>query len=427
LSHVWLLSGVGAVGLAMFFALAGGTLRCFSRSRLEDVLARRGQLRRLDHLLEHYDELLRTTVLLHILCLIAWAALAEAWAVGRFGGGAAGWLIGGGLAAVVGVTVAGIIPMAWAQYAAESVLAVILPALLFFRAVFLPAQRLLGTLDGLVRRLAGVTPDVQTRPDIEEEIRSVISEGEREGAIEEDQKEMIEGVIEFKKADVTEIMTPRTDIVSIEADALADEARRRIAESGHSRLPVTENDIDSIVGILYAKDLLLQGTGGGREEPQHVRNLMRPPLFVPETKRLDKLLSGFRRAKVHMAIVLDEYGGTAGLVTVEDIVEEIFGEIVDEYEEVPPQPICRIADRMFEVEARVHIDELNDDLSLHLPEDEDYETIGGFVLSRLGHIPKAGEVLERDGLRITVLEAEARRITRLRLELTPDAPRVQES
>jgi len=373
LSHVWLWLGVGAVGLAMFFALAGGALRCFSRSRLEHVLARRGRLRRLGRLLEHYDELLRTTVLLHILCLVAWAALAEAWAVGQFGGGAAGWLIGGGLAAVVGVTVAGIIPMA------------------------------------------------------EEEIRSVVSEGEREGTIEEDQKEMIEGVIEFKKADVTEIMTPRTDIVSIEADALADEARQRVAESGHSRLPVTENGIDSIVGVLYAKDLLLQGTGGGRDEPQHARNLMRPPLFVPETKRLDELLSGFRRAKVHMAIVLDEYGGTAGLVTVEDIVEEIFGEIVDEYEQVPPQPIRRIADRMFEVEARVHIDELNDDLSLHLPEDEDYETIGGFVLSRLGRIPKAGEVLERDGLRITVLEAEAMRITRLRLELTPDATQVQES
>lgn len=114
-------------------------------------------------------------------------------------------------------------------------------------------------------------------------------------------------------------------------------------------------------------------------------------------------------------------------MTVEDIVEEIFGEIVDEYEQVPPQPIRRIADRMFEVEARVHIDELNDDLSLHLPEDEDYETIGGFVLSRLGRIPKAGEVLERDGLHITVLEAEAMRITRLRLELTPDATQVQES
>jgi CBS domain containing-hemolysin-like protein len=123
-----------------------------------------------------------------------------------------------------------------------------------------------------------------------------------------------------------------------------------------------------------------------------------------------------------MAVVLDEYGGTAGLVTIEDLIEEIFGEIADEYEEPAPVPIRRLDPRTWEVEARAHIDELNDELSLNLPENEDYETIGGFVLSRLGYIPKAGEVLEHQGLRITVLEAEDRRITRLRIERAPAAP-----
>jgi CBS domain containing-hemolysin-like protein len=233
---------------------------------------------------------------------------------------------------------------------------------------------------------------------------------------------MIEGVIRFKKADVTETMTPRTDIVSIDADATPDEARRLIVLSGHSRIPVTGGAIDTIVGILYAKDLLSDEAAGRTTAPVRVADVMRPPLFIPATKRLDELLAEFQRAKVHMAVVLDEYGGTAGLVTIEDLIEEIFGVITDEHEDAPPSPIRRIAPRTWEVEARAHIDELNDELSLNLPENEDYETIGGFVLSRLGYIPKAGESLEHQGLRITVLEAEDRRITRLRIERAPAAP-----
>ena len=158
--------------------------------------------------------------------------------------------------------------------------------------------------------------------------------------------------------------------------------------------------------------------------PIRVKDVCRSPLFVPETKRLDELLRDFQGDKVHMAIVLDEYGGTAGLVTIEDVVEEIVGDIIDEYEQEPPKTIRPLAERSFEVEARVRVDALNRELSLHLPEHEDYETIGGFVLSRLGYIPKAGESLEHGGVRITVLEAEQRRITRLRIDMpAPEPPR----
>jgi len=421
LSHVWLGSGIVAAGLAFFFALANGALSRFSRARLEEAFERRGRAEELGRLFAHHDDLVRTTALLHALALVAWTATAILWASEEFG--PRGWLVGVILAAAGAVSLGGVLPMAWARYAPESVLAATLPALHACRLAFQPASRLLGILDGLVRRLAGVPggPGAPGAP-IEEELRSVVSEGEREGALHEDQKDMIEGIIRFRKADVTEIMTPRTDIVSIDADASAESARQLIVRSGHSRIPVTGGAIDAIVGILYAKDLLSDEAAGRTPAPVRARDVMRPALFIPATKRLDELLAEFQRSKVHMAVVLDEYGGTAGLVTIEDLIEEIFGEIADEYEEAAPVPIRRIDPRTWEVEARAHIDELNDALSLDLPEDEDYETIGGFVLSRLGSIPKAGATLDYRGVRITVLEAEARRIVRLRIERAPAAP-----
>ena len=416
MSHVWLGSGIVAAGLAMFFALAGHALSRFSRARLEEALERRGRAEELGRLFAHHDDLVRTTALLHALALVAWTATAILWASAEFGT-PLGWFVGVILAAAGAASLGGVLPMAWARYAPESVLAATLPALHACRLAFQPAARILGILDGLVRRLAGVPagPGAPGSP-IEEELRSVVSEGERQGALHEDQKDMIEGVIRFRQADVTETMTPRTDIVSIDADATPDEARRLIVLSGHSRIPVTGGAIDTIVGILYAKDLLSDEAAGRTPAPVRVRDVMRPPLFIPATKRLDELLAEFRRAKVHMAVVLDEYGGTAGLVTIEDLIEEIFGDIADEYEEASPHPIRRVGPGAFEVEARVRVDELNDELGLRLPENEDYETIGGFVLSRLGSIPKAGATLDYRGVRITVLEAEARRIVRLRVE-----------
>ncbi|HUX15544.1 MAG TPA: CNNM domain-containing protein, partial [Phycisphaerae bacterium] len=218
MSHVWLGSGIVAAGLAMFFALVNGALGRFSRARLEEVLERRGRAEELGRLFAHHDDLVRTTALLHALALVAWTATAILWASEEFG--PRGWLVGVILAAAGAVSLGGVLPMAWARYAPESVLAATLPALHACRLAFQPASRLLGILDGLVRRLAGVPggPGAPGAP-IEEELRSVVSEGEREGALHEDQKDMIEGVIRFKKADVTEIMTPRTDIVGIDADA----------------------------------------------------------------------------------------------------------------------------------------------------------------------------------------------------------------
>jgi CBS domain containing-hemolysin-like protein len=424
--NLWFWSALIVTCLALFFALTHFALGNFSRARLEEALKRRGRLPQLQRLFRHHEELSRTMGLLHVISLVALAVLTLAWATGHIGDDWLGWTVGILLASVGSLVFGGVVPMAWARYAADGVLASTLPLCHLCRMAFSPLGRILRPLDAIVRRLAGV-PDGHRSPrsPIDEEIRSVLAEGEREGVLGKSQKEMMEAVIRFNDTDAGRIMTPRTDIVSIEAGATVDEARALIASSGHSRIPVTKGNIDTIVGILYAKDLLERGCGTGSEQVR-VRDVMRQPLFVPETKQLDELLQGFQGDKVHMMIVLDEYGGTAGLVTIEDVVEEIVGEIVDEYEQAPPKPIRPVAERAWEVEARVPVGEVNRDLAIAIPEHEDYETVGGFVLARLGYIPKQGEAIEHEGVRITVLEAEERRILKLRIDLpAPEQPPAQ--
>lgn len=320
-----------------------------------------------------------------------------------------------GLVLVFGVA----IPNAWAKYAGEWLIVRVLPLLAAVRVICLPVTVLLEFFDPLVRRLAGVpVRDAQSYADEwEQEILNTVSEGERLGAVDEEEKEMIESVIEMSDTRVEEIMTPRTEMIAIPSDADLDSVLDAIRAMGHSRIPVYDGTIDTILGILYAKDLLQ------REEkaPFSLKSLMRKALFIPESKPVRELLREFQTQKVHMAIVLDEYGGTAGLVTIEDILEELVGEIADEYDPAQPAELKRIDERTVEVDARMRIDDLNDQLDIELPEDEDFETIGGFVFSRMGKIPKVGEQCEHGNIGIRVIGAEARRVTRLRLDITPEA------
>ena len=408
--------GLAAAGLASFFALAHEALRSYSRLRLEEALQRRGQPDRLERLFAHQKALLQTTQALRAASLVAMVVLIEVWALAYFVSALTAWLVGAGIAAVLAIVLGAVVPAAWAGCRAETVLASTLPVLQAARVLFSPCRQVLSIFSVLVRRLAGVPENQPPLSNIEEELVSVADVGERQGALEEEQKDMIANVIKFKRSDASQIMTPRTDITSIDASASVDAGRRLIAESGFSRIPATNGNLDTIVGILYAKDLLNPDRAEG-PAPQRVGDVMRKPLFVPETKRLDELLRDFQANQVHIAVVLDEYGGTAGLVTIEDVIEEIVGEIVDEYEPEPAEPIRRVGRQAYQVEARVHIDELNEELDLDLPEHEDYETIGGFVLSRLGYIPKPGESLEQDGVTIAVLEADQRRILRLRIDV----------
>ena len=278
-------------------------------------------------------------------------------------------------------------------------------------------------------RLAGYTEDDDA---FEEEIRNIVTEGHREGLIEEDAREMIEGVIELQDVTVSEIMTPRTDMMCI-ADSLSwEEMLQSVIASSHSRIPVYKETRDDIIGVLHIKNLLreLALHEPGKRRPW--TELMSEPLFIPETKPVDTLLQEFQnahpagdeaedRVKGHLAIVLDEYGGVAGIVTLEDILEEIVGEITDEHDAViTTESIEKLEDDTFDVLGKVRIDELNEQLDLDLPEEEDYDTVAGFIFSTLGHIPAEGECVdfEHDGkkIRLTVVAVTRRRIEKVRVE-----------
>ena len=323
--------------------------------------------------------------------------------------GALSW----GLIVVFGVA----IPTAWAKYSGEWLVVHVQPLLITLRLVCYPAIVALELWDPIVRRLTGVPiRDAQSYADeLEQEILDVVSEGERHGAVDEEEKEMIESVIELTDTRVEEIMTPRTEILSIPKEFGLGEVLELIRTKGHSRIPVYDETIDQVQGILYTKDLLRRP----QDSPFELTQIMRDALFIPESKFVRELLREFQAKKLHIAIVLDEYGGTAGLVTIEDILEELVGEITDEYETETPAELKRIDETTVEVDARMRIDEINDELDIELPEDEDYETIGGFVFSTFGKIPEVGERCEHKNVGIQVIAAEARRVTRLLMTITP--------
>ena len=225
---------------------------------------------------------------------------------------------------------------------------------------------------------------------------------------------MIEAIIELKDSEVQEVMTPRTDIFCLALDSPIETLIGQIVNEGHSRIPIYKENKDDIIGILYIKDLLQYWEQDTRNDLK-LEKLIRHPYFVPETKRIGSLLMEFQKQKIHMAVVVDEYGGTAGIVTIEDIIEEIVGEIQDEYDGESYTPFRFIQENIVEVDARFHVDELNEILDVEIPSDEGYETIGGFLFSFIGHIPKKAETFYWENIEFTVLEVSPRRIDRLKV------------
>jgi len=253
-----------------------------------------------------------------------------------------------------------------------------------------------------------------------EELKLLVETGSEQGGIEEEEKEMIHGVIELGDKVVHEVMVPRIGIRAINVDDPLDEVLEMIVRAGHSRLPVFDESLDNIVGILYAKDLLPYLKGNGRSNGSiDIRALVRPPVYVPESKKVDDLLHEMQVQKRHIAIVVDEYGGTAGLVTLEDVVEEIVGEIQDEYdtEEAMVEDVSTDEELAYRLDGRVSMDDLRDLFDLSdddEPDEEAYDTVGGFVVHRVGRIPLPGaEVQFRDGVRVVVEGAEPRRVAKV--------------
>jgi CBS domain containing-hemolysin-like protein len=272
-------------------------------------------------------------------------------------------------------------------------------------------------IERLTLKAAGRRPTTHSDQTLEGDARALLADGHRDGLLEEDAREMIEGVIQLGDAEVAQVMTPRTYMLSMRASLSLEEAVRFAISSGHTRIPVFDKNRDDIIGILHMKDLLPELMKSPESRAANVVELLRPAAFVPESKRLDELLQEFQQNRNHMAVVLDEFGGVSGVVTIEDVLEEIVGEIVDEYDEDDLEVIKSIDDRTAEALARVRIDEVNERLGTHLPDDGDFDTIGGFVFSHLGHIPAVGETITVDDVRLTVIDVTRRRIERVRIEV----------
>lgn len=349
---------------------------------------------------------LNVVTLLMVFTHIAAATVAVVLADDGMGGGVA---IAAGLVTIVFFVLAEVVPRSYAvQRTDRASLLVARPLRLIGRVL----NPLSGILIGVSNLALLVLPGrgMPKGPFVtEDEIRHLVDVAEEEEEIEEEERELIHSVFEFGDTIVREVMVPRPDMITIKGSASLDQALSVIIEAGYSRVPIYENDNDNIVGVLYAKDLmkrLHEENGGAR-----VSSLGRAPTFVPEQKKVSELLRDMQEQRVHMAIVVDEYGGTAGLVTIEDLIEEIVGEIVDEYDKEEPL-VEPIDDNTMRVDAKMPIDEVNELWSVDLPHEE-WDTVGGLVFGLTGRVPLTGETVRFDGIEFKTERVTGRRIQKV--------------
>lgn len=293
--------------------------------------------------------------------------------------------------------------------------------LLFIKSFMKPFVKILSFSTNLVIRLFGIDPNDDEEEVTEEEIRLMVDAGEENGVIEESQKEMINNIFDFDEASVSDVMTHRTDMEAIEVTDTIEDAIKISVEMGFSRIPVYEDELDNIVGILYIKDLLPY-VGKSVPAGKKISKLMREVSFVPESKKCGDLFEEMTEKHIHMVIVSDEYGGVAGLATIEDLLEAIVGNIQDEYDKEEEEAV-QLDETTFNIDGTADIEEVEETLDIEFPEGE-YDTIGGFIMSELGYIPTEDEhaSIEYGGYRFTVLELDERRIERVKAEKIPMDP-----
>ena len=300
------------------------------------------------------------------------------------------------------------------------------PILVFVAKVTNPIVKLLAFSTNAVLRLIGIDPHADEEVVTEEEIRMMVDVGGEKGVIEDTQIEMINNIFEFDDIDVADIMTHRTDMVCIDEEEPLSEAVKLSIENGFSRIPVYKEDPDNIIGIVYIKDFL-KYVGSTLPKSKTIKDMMRPAYYVPETKRCGELFTEMTEKRVQMAVVVDEYGGTAGIVTLEDLLESIVGNIQDEYDQ-EDEEISIINDTTFEVDGITDIEEVEECTGKTFPEG-DYDTIGGYIISVLGFLPQDGEMneVQFENVKFTVLNVEERRIGKVKVEILPEEKKAEET
>lgn len=311
--------------------------------------------------------------------------------------------------AIVEFTLAGVVPGYLAAHGRQKLFDRIAPAAEWTLALLSPATKLASALGRLVLKPFHLSNPDASELVTEEDILQMVDIGEEKGAIESDEKEMIENIFEFNNMDAGDCMIHRKDITAVDIEASDDEIMEIIRESGRSRFPVYEDSLDNVQGILFTRDFLLSQCEG-RHTP--LRQLIRPAHFVPESVRTDVLFKEMQTRKQHIAIVVDEYGGTSGLITLEDLLEEIVGNIYDEFDPKEDEDIQPLGENKWRISGSAELETIDEALKIDLPTDEEFDTLGGLVFSRLTEIPADGErpVVECFGLRISVEEVADRRV-----------------
>lgn len=292
---------------------------------------------------------------------------------------------------------------------------IVITVIYYLTVVLKPLIIILMFISRFIGRILGIDlKDNEALMITEDDIISFVNVGEAEGVIEEEEKEMIHSIVAFGETTAKEVMTPRTSMLAFEGNRTIDDVWDELMENGFSRMPVYEETIDNIVGVLYVKDIL--GALKDKKTDVPIKNFVRPGYFVPETKSITEILQDFRSMKVHIALVLDEYGGIVGLVTIEDLIEEITGEIRDEFDTEEEEFIHKIDDSTFEVDGMIDIETLDKELEIKLPVSEGYESLGGLIITVLRRVAEPGDEIVLEEVRLKVLEVDKKRVAKVLVE-----------
>lgn len=395
------------VGLSAIYSMTETAMMSLSRGKVRSLVEEgHKQGRWLEQLVKQPNRLLGTVLFGNNLANIMASTIATGVFIYYFGN--KGIAIATVVMTFFILLLAEIIPKTYAAHNSERVALRFALFLETSARIFYPVVRLLTWLGvGIIRVFGGRAEGGRLLT--EEEIRNMVEMGEEEGVLEADERQMIQGIFDFGDTVAREVMVPRIDVNALPDTAPLRDAWDAVIHWGHSRLPVFRKTIDDVIGVIYARDVLAYLKE--RDPATPVGDLARPVLYVPETKKVDELLAEFRRQRTQIAVVLDEYGGTAGIVTIEDLIEEIVGEIQDEYDQ-EDQPIKQLDEGLIDVAGMVQLEEVNDILDVELPH-EDFDTVGGLILHLLGRAPVEGEVVRIDNFEFTVSKVVGRRVVRV--------------
>ncbi|MGL5797955.1 MAG: hemolysin family protein, partial [Cetobacterium sp.] len=388
--------------LSGFFSASETALTSFKTTDLEDV---EKSNKKTAHLLKKWlkspNEILTGMLLGNNIVNILGSSIATALAINVMGNSPRSLAIVTAVMTVLILIFGEITPKIMAKNNAKYFSKLVIAPIYYFGVLMKPLVKILMWTSILIGRILGVEVKTENIMFTEEDLISFVNVGEAEGIIEEEEKEMIHSIVGLGETNAKEIMTPRTSMFAVEGSKTLDDIWEEMIEAGFSRIPVYEETIDNIIGVLYTKDVLKYLKSNSTNTK--VKELVREVYYVPETKSIIEILQEFKSKKVHIALVLDEYGGIGGVLTIEDLLEEIVGEIRDEFDHEEEETIKEIEFNRYEVDAMLDIESINKNLAIELPTSEDYESLGGLLMSELGKIPSIGDIVQFEDVKLIVL------------------------